>query len=135
MTAPSGSGSQRRIFVADDDPIVRKFLEALFTDAGYSVTLATDGEKALAGIRETKPDLVILDLVMPYRDGFEVCRAVRNTPEVRDVPVIILSMKDRESDALKSFELGADDFIRKPFNPLELLARVRKILDSRARKP
>ncbi len=134
MTAPTGGGAGRKIFVADDDPIVRKFLEAIFTDAGFEVTTASDGEKALAGIRETKPDLVIMDLVMPYRDGFEVCRAVRSTPAVRDVPVIILSMKDREADALKSFEVGADDFIRKPFNPLELLARVRKILDGRARK-
>jgi len=134
VTAPTGGGAGRKIFVADDDPIVRKFLEAIFTDAGFEVTTASDGEKALAGIRETKPDLVIMDLVMPYRDGFEVCRAVRSTPAVRDVPVIILSMKDREADALKSFEVGADDFIRKPFNPLELLARVRKILDGRARK-
>jgi two-component system chemotaxis response regulator CheY len=130
----SAKGAGRKIFVADDDPIVRKFLGALLSDAGYEVTTASDGEKALTGIREVKPDLVILDLVMPYRDGFEVCRAVRNTPAVRDVPVIILSMKDREADALKSFELGADDFIRKPFNPLELLARIRKILDGRAGK-
>ncbi len=134
MTAPTGGGAGRKIFVADDDPIVRKFLEALFTDAGFEVITVGDGERALAGIRETRPDLVIMDLVMPYRDGFDVCRAVRNTPEVCDTPVIILSMKDREADALKSFEIGADDFIRKPFNPLELLARVRKILDGRARK-
>ena len=120
-----------KIFIADDEPIVRKFLEALLTDAGYEVTMASDGEQDLDGVRELKPDLVILDLVMPYRDGFEVCRAIRNTPAVRSVPVIILSMKDREADALKAFDMGADDFIRKPFNPLELLARVRKILASR----
>jgi DNA-binding response OmpR family regulator len=120
-----------KIFIADDDPIVRNFLEALLKDAGYEVFTAPDGEKALSGVRETKPDLVFLDLVMPYRDGFEVCRAIRSTPAVRDVPVIILSMKDREADALKAFELGADDFIRKPFNPLELLARVKKILTPR----
>ena len=120
-----------KIFIADDDPIVRKFLEALLTDAGYEVTMASDGEQALDGVRELKPDLVILDLVMPYRDGFEVCRAIRNTPAVRSVPVIILSMKDREADALKAFDMGADDFIRKPFNPRELLSRVRKILASR----
>lgn len=117
-----------KIFIADDDPIVRRFLESLLTDAGYEVFTASDGEKALAGVREIKPDLVFLDLVMPYRDGFEVCRAIRNTPAVHRTPVIILSMKDREADALKAFEVGADDFIRKPFNPLELLARIRKIL-------
>ena len=124
-----------KILIADDDPIVRSFLEALLTDAGYEVITASDGEKALAGVREHKPDLVILDLVMPYRDGFEVCRAIRSTPEVRSVPVIILSMKDRESDALKAFDLGADEFIRKPFNPLELLARIKKLLAQRSARP
>ena len=124
-----------KILIADDDPIVRSFLDALLTDAGYEVITASDGEKALAGVREQKPDLVILDLVMPYRDGFEVCRAIRSTPEVRSVPVIILSMKDRESDALKAFDLGADEFIRKPFNPLELLARIKKLLAQRSARP
>lgn len=126
--------SATKIFIADDDPIVRKFLSALLADAGFEVTAVSDGEKALAGVRETRPDLVILDLVMPYKDGFEVCRGIRATPEVRNVPVIILSMKDREADALKSFELGADDFVRKPFNPLELIARIRKILSAREPK-
>ena len=137
MTAEKGSGgmgdagARRKIVIADDDPIVLKFLEALLTDAGYAVTTAEDGEKALQRIRDGQPDLVILDLVMPYHDGFEITRALRQSPATRQLPIIVLSVKDRETDVLRCFELGADDYIRKPFNALELLARVRKILDRR----
>jgi DNA-binding response OmpR family regulator len=121
---------QQRIVVADDDPIVIKFLSAVFQDEGFEVRVAEDGEKALRVIREARPDLVILDLVMPYRDGFEVCQMIRSTAETSRVPVIILSMKEREQDALRAFEVGADDFIRKPFNALELVARARKLMNA-----
>jgi DNA-binding response OmpR family regulator len=133
--APGAAGSKpsRKIVVADDDPIVLKFLEALLTDAGYAVTTAEDGEKALQRIRDGQPDLVIMDLVMPYHDGFEITRSLRQSPATRQLPIIILSMKDRESDVIRCFELGADDYIRKPFNALELLARIRKVLDRRTR--
>jgi len=125
--------AKRRILVADDDPIVLRFLGALLMDAGYEVETAEDGEKALQKIREGKPELIILDLVMPYRDGFDVCRAARQNPATKDVPVIILSMKDKESDVLRCFEIGADEFVRKPFNALELLARIGKMLARRPR--
>jgi len=119
---------QQRIVVADDDPIVVRFLSALFRDEGFDVRTAEDGEKALQVIREFVPDLVILDLVMPYRDGFEVCQKLRARAETRCTPVIILSMKEKEQDALRAFEIGADDYIRKPFNALELVARARKLM-------
>jgi len=123
--------AQQRIVVADDDPIVVKFLTAIFEDQGFEVRSAEDGERALQIIREAPPDLVILDLVMPYRDGFEVCQQLRATPDTRSVPVIILSMKEKEQDALRAFEVGADDYIRKPFNVLELVARARKLMNGR----
>ena len=127
---------QKRIVVADDDPIVIKFLTAIFQDEGFEVATADDGEKALKVIEERRPDLVILDLVMPYHDGFEICQKIRSTPATSTVPVIILSMKEREQDALRAFEVGADDYIRKPFNALELVARARKLLgaDSQSMK-
>jgi len=127
-----GAAPRQKIVIADDDPIVLKFLEALLSDAGYDVATADDGEKALQRIREFQPRLVIMDLVMPYHDGFEITRSLRQSPATRQLPIIILSMKDKESDVLRCFELGADDYIRKPFNALELLARVRKILDRRS---
>lgn len=122
---------QHRIVVADDDPIVVRFLSAIFQDEGFEVSTAEDGEAALKLIRETRPDLVILDLVMPYRDGFEVCEQVRGWSETASVPVIILSMKEKEQDALRAFEAGADDYVRKPFNALELVARARKLMNGR----
>jgi DNA-binding response OmpR family regulator len=126
---------QLRIVVADDDPIVVRFLSAVFRDEGFDVRTADDGEKALQVIRECGPDLVILDLVMPYQDGFEVCLKVRANPELRRTPIIILSMKEKEQDALRAFEVGADDYIRKPFNALELVARARKLIAMRAAGP
>ncbi|HET9480782.1 MAG TPA: response regulator [Candidatus Polarisedimenticolia bacterium] len=126
--------TQHRIVVADDDPIVLKFLSAVFQDEGFQVMTAEDGEKALQVIRDMKPDLVILDLVMPYRDGFEVCQHMRAAADTRQIPVIILSMKEKEQDALRAFEVGADDYIRKPFNALELVARARKLVAAAGRK-
>lgn len=122
---------QHRIVVADDDPIVVRFLSAVFEDEGFVVEAAEDGESALRIIQESSPDLVILDLVMPYKDGFEVCQQIRRSPQTRDLPVIILSMKEKEQDALRAFEVGADDYIRKPFNALELVARARKLVNGR----
>jgi len=127
--------TQHRIVVADDDPIVVRFLSAVFRGEGFDVRTADDGETALQVIREWRPDLVILDLVMPYRDGYEVCQALRAQEETRVTPVIILSMKEKEQDALRAFEVGADDYIRKPFNALELVARARKLIAMAATAP
>ena len=123
---------QQMIVVADDDPIVIKFLTAIFQDEGFEVRTADDGEKALKVISEGTPDLVILDLVMPYHDGFEICQKIRSNAATATVPVIILSMKEREQDALRAFQVGADDYIRKPFNALELVARARKLIGAHA---
>lgn len=119
---------QPRIVVADDDPIVVRFLTSVFQSEGFEVQGAEDGERALQMIRENRPDIVILDLVMPFMDGFEVCRQVRQSAETSHLPVIILSMRDKEQDALRAFELGASDYVRKPFNALELVARARKLI-------
>ncbi|MFQ5700800.1 MAG: PleD family two-component system response regulator [Acidobacteriota bacterium] len=120
--------SSPRIVVADDDPIVVRFLSAVFRNEGFEVSTAENGEEAITLIREERPDLVILDLVMPFLDGFEVCRRMRESPETSEIPIIILSMKEKEQDALRAFELGANDYVRKPFNALELVARARKLL-------
>ena len=123
---------RQRIVVADDDPIVTKFLSTVFREEGFEVRVAEDGEQALRVVRDSRPDLVILDIVMPYQDGFEVCQQMRAAPLTRQVPVIILSMKEREQDALHAFEVGADDYVRKPFNALELVARARKLMERRS---
>ena len=118
----------KKILSADDDPVVQQFVSAILNENGYEVYTATDGEQAVAQAKAILPDLMILDLIMPYRDGYEVLRLLREAPETRAIPVIILSAKSKEEDIIRGLEGGADDFIIKPFNALELVARVRKVL-------
>jgi DNA-binding response OmpR family regulator len=118
----------KKILSADDDPVVQQFVSAILNENGYEVYTATDGEQAVAQAKAVLPDLMILDLIMPYRDGYEVLRLLREAPETRSIPVIILSAKSKEEDIIRGLEGGADDFIIKPFNALELVARVRKVL-------
>jgi DNA-binding response OmpR family regulator len=117
-----------RILVADDDPVAARFVASLLQDQGYEVLVAQDGQHALDLAQRHRFDLIVSDLVMPYRDGFELLRMVRAEPTLADVPVVILSMKDREEDIVRGLEMGADDYVVKPFNARELCARVRKIL-------
>jgi DNA-binding response OmpR family regulator len=117
-----------RILAADDDPIVQQFVSSMLLENGYEVFTASDGRQALEMAREMRPDLIILDLIMPYRDGYEVLRLLQEDPVTRSIPVMILSAKNREEDIIRGLEAGAEDFMIKPFNALELVARVRKIL-------
>ena len=117
-----------KILAADDDPIVQQFVSSILMENGFQVFTVPDGEQALQQARTLQPDLMILDLIMPYRDGYEVLRLLRESPETKDIPVIILSAKSKEEDIIRGLEGGAEDFIIKPFNALELVARVRKVL-------
>ena len=118
-----------RILVAEDDPVTVRFLQSLLEEHGFQVMVAEDGRHAHELAVGGSPDLIISDLVMPYRDGFGLIRALRSLEELTRVPIIILSMKDREADIVRGLEEGADDYVVKPFNARELLARVRKQLD------
>ena len=106
-----------------------QFLKAVFTAQGFVMDLASDGNEGLAQARLRVPDIVILDLLMPYKNGFEVLRELREAPETRTVPVIILSSNSREEDIVRALEAGADDFVVKPFRARELVTRVRKLLE------
>lgn len=120
-----------RILVAEDDPVTCRFIVSLLEDKGYEVVVAEDGERAYASAVSIRPDLIVSDLVMPYRDGFELLRAVRNDDRVARTPIVLLSMRDREEDIIRGFESGADEYVVKPFNAREFLARVRKLLEPR----
>ncbi len=122
-----------RILVVDDDPVAARFVASLLIDKGYEVLVAEDGEHAYDLAVHRRPELIVSDLVMPYRDGYEVLRAIRRHGALSRVPVVIVSMKDREEDIVRGLELGADDYVVKPFNARELLARVRKQLDRAGR--
>ncbi len=120
-----------RILVAEDDPVTARFLESLLKDNGYRVLVAEDGETALRLAVHEPPQLIISDLVMPYQDGFALLRELRNDGRTSGIPIVLLSMRDREEDIVHGLEQGADDYVVKPFNARELLARVRKLLDRR----
>jgi two-component system alkaline phosphatase synthesis response regulator PhoP len=114
-----------RVLVVDDDPGIVKVVRAYLEQAGFEVSLAYDGKKAMQIARNDKPDLVVLDLMLPEMDGWDVCRALRKES---DVPIIMLTARVEESDKLIGLELGADDYVTKPFSPRELVARVRSVL-------
>jgi two-component system, OmpR family, phosphate regulon response regulator PhoB len=113
----------------EDDAAMGQFLKAVFTAQGFAMDLAADGNEGLAHARRHVPDIVILDLLMPYKNGFEVLRELKGAPETKEVPVIILSSNSREEDIVKALEAGADDFVVKPFRARELVTRVRKLLE------
>jgi diguanylate cyclase (GGDEF)-like protein len=117
----------RRVLVVDDDRNLRKIISTNLELAGFTVESAADGQEALEVIEQAQPDLVLLDLMMPHMDGYDVARKIRGhpNPSVANVPIIILTAKGETEDKLRGFEAGADDYITKPFGPQELLARVR----------
>jgi two-component system OmpR family response regulator len=113
------------ILVVDDDPHIREVIGFALQKAGFATVEAENGEQALARFQETRPDLVVLDIVMPELDGTEVCKALRR---ISAVPIVFLSSRDDEVDRILGLELGGDDYVTKPFSPRELAARVRAIL-------
>ena len=112
------------VLVVDDEANILVSLEFLMKKAGYEVRLAHDGEEALAEIGKARPDLVLLDVMMPKRNGFDVCEAIRANPEWRAVRVILLTAKGRDIEREKGLALGADDYITKPFSTREVVERV-----------
>ena len=119
----------KNILVVDDAPNIVLSIEFLLKQEGYTVRVASDGEEALQAVEETPPDLILLDVMMPKRDGYDVCQAVRANPEWKDVRIIMLTAKGRAVEREKGFALGADDYITKPFATRELMEKVRAILN------
>ncbi|MBO7743213.1 response regulator transcription factor [Paenibacillus sp. MWE-103] len=113
------------LLVVDDDPHIRELVRLFLVREGFQVVEAEDGEEALRILETTQPQLVILDVMMPNMDGWELCRELRRDTEL---PVLMLTAKGETSQKIKGFELGADDYLVKPFEPLELVARVRALL-------
>jgi two-component system alkaline phosphatase synthesis response regulator PhoP len=117
--------SKDTILLVDDEPHILELARLYLEQAGYAVETAADGAKALALVERHAPALIVLDLMLPEVDGWEVCRRVRATS---DVPIIMLTARDDDVDKIVGLELGADDYLTKPFNPRELVARVKAIL-------
>ena len=118
----------RRILVVDDDREIVRLLRAYLEQSGYEVLAAHDGEAALHMLRREHPDLVLLDLMLPERDGLEVTRVVRTDASLAAMPIIMLTARVEDQDKIVGLELGADDYVTKPFNPGEVVARIRAVL-------
>ena len=119
------------ILVADDEPLMRELLEFRLAQRDYQPVTAADGREALARLEDSSPDAVVLDAMMPVHDGFEVLRRMRASPEHARTPVIMLTARRGEKDIVQALEIGANDYLVKPFMPEELLARLARLLKDR----
>jgi DNA-binding response OmpR family regulator len=120
----------KRVLIADDEPNIVASLEFLMEQAGFEVKVAGDGAQALALVGSFRPDLVLLDVMMPGKNGYEVCQQLKGDAATRDIRVILLSAKGRDVEVAKGLELGADAYVTKPFSTRELVARVKDMLGS-----
>ncbi|MXO70044.1 response regulator transcription factor [Alteraurantiacibacter buctensis] len=116
------------ILIADDEPLLIELLQFRLTGRGYRVAVAQDGREALASIQVQRPAAVVLDAMMPIHDGFEVLRRIRANPDIADIPVIMLTARRSEKDVVGALELGANEYLVKPFIPEELLARLGRLV-------
>lgn len=119
----------KKILLADDEPNIVISLEFLLRREGYEVVVAHDGAEALAQIHAERPDMAILDVMMPRRNGFEVCQDLRQDPEFKDLRIMMLTAKGRDTEVSKGLALGADIYMTKPFSTKDLIAKVRALID------
>src|SRR3954451_3725884 len=131
MTTDGATSRQPVILAADDDEDILEMVVFRLERSGYTVVRAHDGAQALAAARETLPDLIVLDVMMPKLDGYEVTRALRAEESTSRIPIILLTARVQDADVQKGFDAGADDYVRKPFSPQELRSRVQAILGRR----
>jgi DNA-binding response OmpR family regulator len=118
----------KKVLIADDEPNIVTSLEFLMQKAGYQVRSVVDGEEALRQVAAFRPDLILLDIMLPLRDGFQVCQEIRADPQLKDLKVVMLTAKGRETEVSKGIALGADLYVTKPFATRELLTNVRQLL-------
>jgi CheY-like chemotaxis protein len=123
-----------RILIADDDPLGAELLEAYLSERDCELQIASDGEQTLQLVASWRPDLILLDVMMPRISGFEVCKRLRADPATRDIAIIMITALDQPSDMDRAVEAGTDDFISKPINKTDLLLRVGALLHSREKK-
>ena len=118
----------RRVVIVEDDPIIQMLVAELLRGASYDVRVANDGQAGWAEIRQDPPELVVLDVMMPEMDGYEVLEQMRGHPDTAEIPVLLMTALDSVGDVARGFEVGANDYIHKPFNNEDLLARVESLL-------
>ncbi len=120
----------KKILAVDDERHIVRLVEVNLQRAGYEVVTAFDGREALEKVKSENPDLVVLDVMMPYMDGFEVLKHLKADPATAEIPVILLTAKAQDADVFRGWQSGVDCYLTKPFNPMELLTFVKRIFDS-----
>ena len=120
----------RKILVVDDEPNIVVALEYLMRQNGFEVRAARNGEEALAAVVEFRPDLVLLDVMMPVKDGYQVAQTIRDNPDLAGIKILMLTAKGRGTEVSKGMAVGADGYITKPFSTLELVAQVKRMLNA-----
>ena len=120
----------KRILIADDEPNIVISLEFLMKREGFDVEVAVDGEAALKAVSEQAPDLILLDVMLPKRDGFEVCQQIRTNPAWQSIKIIMLTAKGRDTQIAKGLALGADTYMTKPFSTKDLMTQIKQLLDA-----
>lgn len=120
--------ASRSILVVDDEPNIVLSLEFLFREAGYDVRVARDGEAALEAVKSDPPAVILLDVMMPKRDGYDVCQTIRENPAWNDIGIIMLTAKGRQIEKEKGLAMGADDYVTKPFSTREIVEKVKALI-------
>jgi len=120
----------KKILIADDNENIREALTYLLEDEGYTLSLAKDGAETLRKVREVSPDILFLDIMMPEINGYDVCRTIKNDPVLKKTYVIMLTAKGQAEEQERGKEVGADEYVVKPFSPMEILAKIKNILDN-----
>ena len=118
----------KKILIADDEPNIVTALEFLLARGGYEVLIARDGDQALKTLESARPDLVLLDIMMPVKSGYEICKRIRERPEWAHIKVVMLSAKGRDAEVNKGMAMGADLYVTKPFSTRELMEQIRGLL-------
>ena len=121
-----------RVLIVDDEPNIVLALELLMKKEGYEILSVDDGQKAFDAVREFRPDLIILDIMMPRMDGYEVCQRIRADESLKDIQVVMLTAKGREAEKEKGLALGADLYVTKPFSTREVMMKVKELLAGRS---
>ena len=122
------------VLVVDDDPVILKLLEVNFEMEGFTVLVARDGEEGIEVARSNQPDVIVSDIMMPKKSGLELVVALKSDTSTSEIPIILLSAKAQNADVRTGLEAGADDYVTKPFEPLDLVDRVNRLLETRASK-
>jgi DNA-binding response OmpR family regulator len=125
------SAAKTKVLICDDDPLLLELMEFRLQAKGYEVVKAADGAEALSLVGGERPDIVVLDAMMPKSDGFEVLARIKNDPDLSAIPVVMLTARKGEKDIVSALEKGADDYLVKPFIPEELLARLARLVSRR----